>query len=184
MSSFRFPHPFKDCKCPLCTRIGAKEEDKKDVPVFEAYKLVKVEAGNVRRNLTEKELQEFEDNNPKHSEWSLPQKERSWHKLCSSIIDSLMKHPRSLWFRKPVNFVELNIADYPKVIKHPMDLGTVKKRLKEFAYTHPEQFVSDTRLVFRNAYLYNPANSAVWVEAEFMSKMFEEKIAKERMVQI
>ena len=87
-----------------------------------------------------------------------------------------------------------------------MDLGTVRKRLKEFAYSHPEQFISDTRLVFRfemtmnslckpsllhigthlirNAYLYNPPHTPVWVEAEHLSKMFEERIAKERLVQI
>jgi len=40
--TFRFPQPFKGCSCVLCKRGGTKPEDSQDVPVFSAYKLVKV----------------------------------------------------------------------------------------------------------------------------------------------
>ena len=45
-----------------------------------------------------------------------------WQKLKSA-----------LWFLKPVDPEALGLHDYFKVIKEPMDLGTVRTRLAEWA---------------------------------------------------
>jgi len=37
-------------------------------------------------------------------------------------------------FNQPVDPVALNIPDYPIVIKNPMDLGTVRNKLRANAY--------------------------------------------------
>lgn len=51
--------------------------------------------------------------------------------------------------------MKLNIPDYLEIIKHPMDLGTIKKQLKNNEIKTKEEFVEKVRLVFDNAVLYN-----------------------------
>jgi hypothetical protein len=40
-------------------------------------------------------------------------------------------------FLEPVDWKALGIPDYPTIIKNPMDLGTISKKLKENKYTDP-----------------------------------------------
>lgn len=49
------------------------------------------------------------------------------------------------------------VPDYYKIIKNPMDLSTIKKRLQEDygMYTKPEDFVADFRLIFQNCAEFN-----------------------------
>lgn len=52
-------------------------------------------------------------------------------KYCLTLVKELLgkKHSSYAWpFHKPVDAVALNLADYHEIIKHPMDLGTVKVR--------------------------------------------------------
>lgn len=58
-----------------------------------------------------------------------------------------------------------------------MDFGTIKKRLEGKEYTHPDQFLTDVRLVFDNAKIYNKPGSDVHVMAVTLSEKFEEKYA-------
>ena len=54
---------------------------------------------------------------------------------------------------QPVDPVKLGIPDYFDVVKRPMDLGTIRKRLKSEEIRSKEQFVELVRLVFDNAIL-------------------------------
>lgn len=50
-------------------------------------------------------------------------------KYCLSVVKELLgkKHQSYAWpFHKPVDAETLGLADYHEIIKHPMDLGTVK----------------------------------------------------------
>ena len=49
-------------------------------------------------------------------------------KKLEKIFDTMEKDSQAFGFLQPVDFVGLNILDYPKIITHPMDLGTVKKK--------------------------------------------------------
>ena len=49
----------------------------------------------------------------------------------------------------------LQAPDYHRVIKHPMDLGTIKYRLNTIHYKNAEEFVKDLKLMFANCYTYN-----------------------------
>ena len=59
-----------------------------------------------------------------------------------------------------------------------MDLGTVEKRLKSGAYTNPNQFADDMRLIWNNAMTYNPKQSPIYLMTvaikEFFEKTFKE----------
>ena len=46
----------------------------------------------------------------------------------------MIKHNHSWPFVKPVDTIKLGLPDYHKLIKQPMDLATVKKRLDNNYY--------------------------------------------------
>ncbi|XP_057437852.1 transcription factor GTE10-like isoform X2 [Lotus japonicus] len=94
-------------------------------------------------------------------------------KPCETLLNRLMSHQFAWVFNTPVDVVKLNIPDYFNVIKHPMDLGTVKSRLSSGEYSNPVNFASDVRLTFSNAMTYNPPGNDVHIMAENLSKFFE-----------
>jgi bromodomain-containing factor 1 len=176
---FLLPPKFKDCDppCAVCTRIapdGTPLEEPE--PVFRTYKLVKVQK-NFQAPLSAQEFDEFEEKQPKLAEWKAEFKDTMWYKACSKILKTLKKNKRDVGpFLVPVD--PKLVPDYHKVIKHPMDLGTIEKKLEGGEYTHPNQFVGDVRLVFRNAYVYNKDVTIVWGMAERLSLTFEAEMWK------
>ncbi|KAJ3681160.1 hypothetical protein LUZ60_015649 [Juncus effusus] len=94
-------------------------------------------------------------------------------KQCEQLLKRLMTHQYSWVFNTPVDVIKLNIPDYFTVIKTPMDLGTVKNKLRTGQYHDPLGFVSDVRLTFQNAMTYNPKGNDVHTMADVMAKFFE-----------
>ncbi|CAH9135558.1 unnamed protein product [Cuscuta epithymum] len=94
-------------------------------------------------------------------------------KQCGNLLKSLMMHQHGWVFNEPVDPVKLNIPDYFTVIKHPMDLGTIKKKLACGQYLSPLDFLADVRLTFSNAMTYNPPGNHVHVMADTLRKFFE-----------
>ncbi|XP_071723658.1 transcription factor GTE4-like [Rutidosis leptorrhynchoides] len=97
------------------------------------------------------------------------------YKSCRALLDKLMKHKFSWVFNEPVDAKKLGLHDYFTIVKHPMDLGTVKSRLSEKWYKSAKDFAEDVRLTFNNAMLYNPKGQDVYYMADQMSKMFADK---------
>ncbi|KAJ4976252.1 hypothetical protein NE237_001358 [Protea cynaroides] len=96
---------------------------------------------------------------------------------CSILLSKLMKHKHGWVFNTPVDVKGLGLHDYYTIIKHPMDLGTVKSRLNKNWYMSPREFAEDVRLTFRNAMTYNPKGQDVHVMAELLLNEFEDKWA-------
>ncbi|XP_058211126.1 transcription factor GTE4-like isoform X1 [Rhododendron vialii] len=96
---------------------------------------------------------------------------------CNNLLARLMKHKHGWVFNEPVNASALGIHDYHDIIKHPMDLGTVKTKLGKNWYKSPREFAEDVRLTFRNAMTYNPKGQDVHVMAEELLNIFEDKWA-------
>ncbi|RWW34750.1 hypothetical protein GW17_00000487 [Ensete ventricosum] len=94
-------------------------------------------------------------------------------KQCQTLLKQLMSHQYGWVFNKPVDPKKLNIPDYYTVIKQPMDLGTIKKKMTSGAYSSPWVFVADIRLTFTNAMTYNPPGNDVHIMADTLSKFFE-----------
>ena len=65
----------------------------------------------------------------------------------------------------------LGLHDYHDIIKHPMDLGTVKKNLDQGNYSAPIEFADDVRKIFNNCYTYNPPNHDVVSMARKLHKV-------------
>lgn len=100
-----------------------------------------------------------------------------YFKSCSSLLERLMKHKHGWVFNSPVEVEALGLLDYYTIIKHPMDLGTVKSRLNKNWYKSPREFAEDVRLTFCNAMTYNPEGQDVHTMAEQLLKIFEDKWA-------
>ncbi|KAF2283509.1 hypothetical protein GH714_011389 [Hevea brasiliensis] len=98
-------------------------------------------------------------------------------KNCSALLEKLMKHKHGWVFNTPVDVKTLGLHDYFTIIKHPMDLGTVKTRLTKNWYKSAEEFAEDVRLTFHNALKYNPKGQDVHIMAEVLLKVFEDKWA-------
>ena len=47
------------------------------------------------------------------------------------------------------------LQDYFDIIKRPMDMSTIKRKIYVGQYTDPWQYVDDVWLMFDNAWLYN-----------------------------
>lgn len=54
---------------------------------------------------------------------------------CVTLLRSVMGvRGKSEWFLEPVDYVKLALVDYPRIIKRPMDLGTIRKKLEGGTY--------------------------------------------------
>lgn len=99
-------------------------------------------------------------------------------RLCGNILRQLMQHKWAWPFMQPVDVEGLKLHDYYRVIRRPMDLGTIRSRLEAkdgTGYRHVQELCEDVRLVFRNAMLYNESWSDVYKMAKTLRQKFEEK---------
>lgn len=97
---------------------------------------------------------------------------------CSEVLKGLQTHQHGWVFNCPVDPVELGLPDYFEVIKKPMDLGTIQKKLDSGAYHQIEDFQTDTNLTFENAMAYNEAGTVVYDMAKELKIKFEDDFKK------
>ncbi|XP_042605786.1 CREB-binding protein-like isoform X5 [Cyprinus carpio] len=92
-------------------------------------------------------------------------------------LESLYRQdPESLPFRQPVDPMLLGIPDYFDIVKNPIDLSTIKRKLDTGQYQEPWQYVDDMWLMFNNAWLYNRKTSRVYKYCSKLAEVFEQEI--------
>lgn len=101
-------------------------------------------------------------------------------RFCSKVLSDL--HKKSLYniashFYEPVDPVKLNIPQYPKIIKKPMDLSTMRRKLDSREYGRAEDFLDDFNLMIRNCMTFNPAGTVVHDAGVELQRVFGEKWA-------
>uniref|UniRef100_A0A3P9KDS0 Bromodomain-containing protein 2 n=1 Tax=Oryzias latipes TaxID=8090 RepID=A0A3P9KDS0_ORYLA len=102
-------------------------------------------------------------------------------RYCSGVLKELLskKHAAYAWpFYKPVDAVSLGLHDYHEIIKFPMDLSTIKRKMDGREYREAQQFSADVRLMFSNCYKYNPPDHDVVAMARKLQDVFEFCFAK------
>ena len=100
------------------------------------------------------------------------------HAECVDAIDYMLKRNDADMFSEPVDWEYYGLTDYPLIIKQPMDLGTVKRKLNEGTYGDKEEFIRDVNLVWFNAQTYNQDGSDIYRDAEKLKKAFEKRMNK------
>ena len=102
-------------------------------------------------------------------------------KYCNNILKELLsqKYKDLNWpFRQPVDPVVLGLPDYYEIVKEPIDLGTIRKKMDNREYNNGLVFANDVRLVFSNCYKYNPPDNQVVQLAHKLQDIFEVRWAK------
>lgn len=101
---------------------------------------------------------------PSKSKWASPEKvgQEVLYEACEKVLAELKAYvPYSVPFLTKVNKRE--VPDYFDVIKNPMDLGTVGKKLKAFVYNSKQDFLDDLQLIWSNCFKYNVIEGNVYV---------------------
>ncbi|KAM7009261.1 LOW QUALITY PROTEIN: bromodomain-containing protein 4-like [Tautogolabrus adspersus] len=112
---------------------------------------------------------------------TVTQKRQDQLRSCARLVKEMLskKHVGYAWpFYKPVDVKALGLHDYHDIIKHPMDLSTVKKKLDSRQYRDAQEFAADVRLMFSNCYKYNPPDHDVVGMARKLQDVFEMRFAK------
>lgn len=90
---------------------------------------------------------------------------------CRMLLDELEEQEESWPFLLPVNTKQF--PTYRKIIRWPMDLSTIKKKLIDGQYKSREDFCSDVRLIFNNCEIFNEDDSPVGKAGHGMRTYFE-----------
>lgn len=72
---------------------------------------------------------------------------------CQNILDLMKKHQASWPFRDPVSVDD--VPDYHLVIKEPIDIKTIEKKLTNNEYRDRDHFCDDIARIFKNCRIYN-----------------------------
>ncbi|XP_073244666.1 bromodomain-containing protein 3-like isoform X3 [Porites lutea] len=97
--------------------------------------------------------------------------------LSKTIMKAMWRHPYAWPFHEPVDAVKLNLPDYYTIIKQPMDMSKIKKKLENHEYTCSQECIDDFRLMFNNCITYNKPGEDVVLMCQAMEKVFNQKLA-------
>ncbi|KAF8753693.1 Peptidase family M1 domain [Rhizoctonia solani] len=103
---------------------------------------------------------------------------KTTHAHCKAVLNALHRNPHAAVFRLPVDPVRDNAPNYFTVIKHPMDLSTMKAKLDNKIYKDRAEFEEDFKLMIQNAKIYNAPLSFVFNEAIALEKAFNDRWTK------
>ncbi|KAJ1993018.1 hypothetical protein EDC05_002459 [Coemansia umbellata] len=127
--------------------------------------------GKIKRAKTEKTAKATQPNSSGLSS--------ATQKLLTRILRKISKHHSAFPFSRPVDVVLDGCPTYYDIIKHPMDLGTIKTKLESPGrYSNTDEFETDIRLMLSNCYAFNPAGTPVYMMGKEVENIFEKEWAK------
>lgn len=94
------------------------------------------------------------------------------------LIENLELDPKCFIFLEPVDVEGLGLTDYLEIVKNPMDISTIKKKLKLNNYNSLQEVFSDLNLIWSNCKLYNQEGSEIYLLAVYMEKLNKKLIDK------
>ncbi|CAH1787834.1 unnamed protein product, partial [Owenia fusiformis] len=101
-------------------------------------------------------------------------------KICERILLELFCHDQSINFHNPVQ-VDRSAPNYYKIISQPMDLATIRTKLRRGHFNHydsVETFIDDVKLIFKNCATYNKPDSKVGKSGKKVEQFFNGLIKK------
>eukprot|EP01083_Nonionella_stella_P091292 255219_1 len=103
---------------------------------------------------------------------------------CMKLLNTVQGKPEAEPFVVPVDWKNLNLPDYPQIIKHPMDLGTIESNLSRGVYKNAFEFAKDVRLVWSNAKTYNQEGSGIYLVAQNLETLFNKRFEKIKKAEV
>lgn len=100
------------------------------------------------------------------------------HKFLVRGIGSLKRMPDARFYREPVDPIKLKIPQYPEIIKNPMDLGTLDKKLKNNEYPSAQAVIDDFNLMVQNSVTFNGPEHPVAKAGLSLKATFDKQMTK------
>ena len=122
-----------------------------------------------RTRISERELEKDTLSTPidERSEDNMQQQQlRLWRKRILILMSDISDHRHAFIFSHPVK--EEEAEGYHKVVKRPMDLATLRKRIEEGVITTTSEVERDLNLMFTNAIMYNKNDHEICMIAREM----------------
>ncbi|XP_025829249.1 transcription initiation factor TFIID subunit 1 [Agrilus planipennis] len=90
--------------------------------------------------------------------------------ILDNVINTKLKTMSESWpFLKPVN--KKMVKDYYNIIKRPIDLETISKKVAAHKYHSRQEFLNDVQQILENCVLYNGKESVFTQKAEVLVKV-------------
>ncbi|RHZ82208.1 hypothetical protein Glove_112g34 [Diversispora epigaea] len=105
-------------------------------------------------------------------------KQKTWQKLVAMILQEISNHRYASVFQNPIR--EQDAPGYYDIVKQPMDLRTLKKRLRDGIVHDTDQFHRDLMLMFMNASVFNRKETDIHQMATEMKDFVENQISEFR----
>ena len=102
----------------------------------------------------------------------------SWEGAVRRILQDAHRKPEGAIFLRPVDEERDGAVDYYKIVKEPMDLGTMASKLKQAKYADMTEFKKDLALVWSNCRLYNAPGTFPRDYADKMETWFKQRLER------
>ncbi|OUM66974.1 hypothetical protein PIROE2DRAFT_40419 [Piromyces sp. E2] len=140
---------------------------------------------NLKRKRKDNESNTSHPNKRGHSNESSAQsksehdRSKGWRKNIMMIWNDIANHRYGPVFLNPVKVEDA--PDYYDIIKKPMDLNSIKQRVKDGIITSTIEFHRDVMLMCTNSLMYNQEDSEVYPMALEMKEHADHEIKNLRM---
>ncbi|KAM0729480.1 Transcription initiation factor TFIID subunit 1 [Formica fusca] len=95
--------------------------------------------------------------------------------ILDNVVNNKLKSMIEVWpFMKPVN--KKMVKDYYSIVKKPMDLETISKKVSAHKYHSRHEFLRDIEQILENCTLYNGKDSPLTNKAELLVKVCKETL--------
>ena len=109
---------------------------------------------------------------------NLPTGAEAVSQMYTKVVRFMRQHQMAKYFRDPVPWEKLGLATYPEVVKHPMDLLTVLRKLERREYLTVEALRADVDLIWDNCILFNGDTSWMKRYVDAMRSVSARKFAE------
>lgn len=93
------------------------------------------------------------------------------------ILNVIWRKNWAVHFHRPVDANALGVPNYHTLVKWPMDLSTIKRRLANNYYCEAEEAIDDFKLVFDNCLMFNKEGTVVHQAGKEMKSLFNQRLA-------
>jgi ankyrin repeat protein len=115
---------------------------------------------------------------PRPSEANNTPQLSSWEAAVKRILQDAQRKAEASIFLRTVDEERDGAVDYYKIVKDPMDLGTMTSKLKQGKYTDLTDFKKDLALVWSNTRLYNSPGTFPRDYADKMETWFKQRLER------
>eukprot|EP00644_Phytophthora_capsici_P006175 jgi/Phyca11/569296/estExt2_Genewise1.C_PHYCAscaffold_320110 len=93
------------------------------------------------------------------------------------VVQRLLEMPESELFRVPVDAT--TVQNYYQIVKQPMDLSTIRRKIEAKEYDSMREFVKDLELIVNNSRIFNgdPTKSTITANAQKMLRRAQDEMA-------